>query len=379
MSKALVLSGGGARAAYQVGVLSAVNDILSQKSGPNPFPIICGTSAGAINALALASHAGSFREAVDDVIDIWGNLSMDKVIRTGWKDITGGFTRVGKSFFNQGVGAKQPLALLNNEPLKVLLEEHINFQNINQAISNGYLRAVAITAMAYSSGESVSFFQGACELKEWRRFHRVGRKSELTMQHLMASAAIPWIFPTVKIDKEYYGDGAIRQLSPLSTALHLGAKKIFVIGVGSNRNPAHWGKKKVVRHSPSLGQIFGHLLNSAFIDSLDGDLEHLELINRLLEMIPEDEEKQSLGLRKVDTLVISPSKELDKIAGRNVRYLPKSLRLLMRTTGATARSGGAAAASYLLFVNHFCNELIELGYQDAMWERESIESFFETD
>ncbi|MCW8193550.1 patatin-like phospholipase family protein [Proteobacteria bacterium 005FR1] len=377
MKSALILSGGGARAAYQVGVLSAVKDILPG-SAHNPFPIICGTSAGAINALALATHTGSFREAVADLYTIWGNIAIERIFKTGWYELSKSTLRLAGSLFNQGVGRDRPLSLLDNQPLREFLLETIRFSNIEKGIAAGDLEAVAVTALGYTSGESVSFFQGHPDLKGWRRARRVGRPAELTVDHLLASSAIPTIFPTVKIDREYFGDGAMRQLAPISPALHLGADGIFVIGVSTNRNPAHWDKRKMrPRHSPSMAQIIGHMWNSAFIDSLEGDLEHLERINKLIARIDEDVYTDSgTKLRPVKTLVISPSRELDKIAGRKVRYLPRSMRLFMGATGATARGGGAAAASYLLFAKSFCDELMELGYQDAMWEREAIQEFF---
>lgn len=169
----------------------------------------------------------------------------------------------------------------------------------------------------------------------------------------------------------------MRQIAPISPALHLGADRAFVIGVSSNRNPAHWGKRAIpAKHSPSMAQIIGQMFNSAFIDSLEGDIEHLERVNYLLSLIDEDQLQHAAHLRPVETLIISPSKPLDRIAGRKVRGLPSSLRFLMRSTGATTRGGGSAAASYLMFSHDYCKELMELGYQDAMWEREAIEAFF---
>jgi NTE family protein len=374
---ALVLSGGGARAAYQVGVLTALNEILPAWAH-NPFPIICGTSAGAINALAIATHAGSFTEAVQDLNHLWRNLKVDQVFRAGWRDLSKGFLRLGVSLFNEGVG-RTPIALLDNTPLLQMLRATMRFENIDKALSEGDLEAVCVTAMGYTSGESVSFFQGKDHLSGWRRSRRVGVATKLTIEHLAASSAIPTIFPTVRIGGEYFGDGAMRQLAPISPALHLGADKLFVVGVSGNRNPARWAKKRLpARHSPSIAQIVGHMFNSAFIDSLEGDIERLDSVNTLLEMIPQSmRESVGLSLRPVSSLIISPSRELDKIAGRKIRYLPKSLRFFMRATGATARGGGAGAASYLLFAQPFCDELMELGYQDAMWEKDNIQAFFE--
>lgn len=374
-SNALILSGGGARAAYQVGVLQALADILPGLH--NPFPIICGTSAGAINAAALAAHNGNFREAVLDLAELWQHIKVEQVFRTSWTPLVTSLARIGASLFNQGVSSGKPLALLDNSPLRELIQKAIPFDNIERRIVAGELTAICVTALGYHTGESVSFFQGAADLVGWRRYRRVGAPATLTAEHLMASSAIPTLFPTVQINREYYGDGAMRQIAPISPALHLGADRAFVIGVSSNRNPSQWGKQAMpAKHSPSMAQIIGQMLNSAFIDALEGDLEHLERINHLLSLVDQDTHKDAPKLRKVETLVISPSKPLDRLAGRKVRSLPSSLRFLMRSTGATIRGGGAAAASYLMFSHEFCTELMELGYQDAMWERDAIEAFF---
>lgn len=382
-NNALILSGGGARAAYQVGVLRAVSDILPHLN--KPFPIICGTSAGAINAAALAAHDGEFHEAAHALANTWKELQIDQVFKTGWIPLVGGLLKVLFSFFNQGSTSGKPLALLDNSPLRSLLGELINFDNIQVRIDNGDLSALSITAMGYNSGESVNFYQGAKTLRQWRRYRRVGIATKITLDHLMASSAIPIVFPTVEIDKQYFADGAMRQMAPISSALHLGADRIFIIGVSGNRSKGAWGsvskKAPRVRHSPSIAQILGQMFNSAFIDALEGDIEHLERVNDLLGLAMKDREDSDATrhLRPVDTLIISPSKPLDKIAGRRVRSLPPAIRHFMRSSGATAKGGGAAAASYLLFSHEYCDELMELGYQDAMWESKAIERFFQNE
>ncbi len=375
---ALILSGGGARAAYQVGVLKAVAEILPE-SHDNPFPIICGTSAGAVNALALAAHPGTFKQSVDNLTNLWQNLSLDQVYLYGWTDLLKGFGRIGASFFNQGVGSR-PLSLLDTSPLEKFLTDTVNFKHVARRIRNGRLHAVSVTAMGYTSGESLSFFQGQPELTSWQRCRRAGVPTELSIKHLLASSAIPTIFPAVKIHREYFGDGALRQLAPLSPALHLGADSLFVIGVSGNRNPKHWGQRVKVNHSPSMGQIMGNLLSGAFIDALENDLERLERLNSLIDLIPDDiKASQEVSLKTIKDLVISPSEELDDIAGKNLHHLPKSIRFFLRATGAKGKGGGAAAASYLLFSKPFINDLIELGYKDTMWESGNIEKFFSID
>lgn len=376
MKRALILSGGGARAAYQVGVLQALAKILPEGSA-NPFPIICGTSAGAINALALASHPGDFREAVTALGKIWQDLSIDQVYKHGWTDLIKGVGLLGFSLFNEGVGRQRPLSMLDNAPLWNLLGSRIRFENLDPAIESGKLSAVSVTAMGYTSGESVSFFQGASALQGWNRYRRIGTPTRLKLEHLLASSAIPTVFPAVRINREYFGDGALRQLAPISPALHLGADAVFVIGVSQNRDKRYKSKRTFTRHSPSMAQIVGQLFNSAFIDALEGDLEHLERINELIELIPDGRRDASnLPLRSVANRVISPSRPVDNIAGRKIRYLPKSLRFFLRAIGATAKGGGATAASYLLFHQSFIQEMMELGYQDTMWETESVKTFF---
>lgn len=380
MKNALILSGGGARAAYQVGVLKAIKEIIPTKT--NPFPIICGTSAGAINAVSLASRADDFAFAVDNLESFWGNLTTDHVFKSDWWSVSKGGLSLFASLFNQGIGKNKPISLLNNDPLRDFLSQAIKFDSLDSMIEKGALEAICVTAMGYTTGESISFFQNKSQLNnspsQWRRHRRVGQRQQLTVEHLMASSAIPTVFPTVKLGDQYFGDGAMRQLAPISPALHLGADRVFVIGVSGNRNPTQWHKKpQPLKHSPSIAQIIGHMFNSAFIDSLEGDIEHLDRVNDLLKRIPDIQKEESHKLRPIESLVISPSKALDKIAGRNVRYLPPSLKYFFRSTGATASGGGAAAASYLLFCPEYSQELMDLGYKDAMWERGRIEEFFD--
>ncbi len=376
MKRALILSGGGARAAYQVGVLQALAEILPPEI-ENPFPIICGTSAGAINALALAAHPGNFKESVHALAHMWSNLEIGQVYLYGWSDLLKGLGLLGLSLFNQGVGRQRPLSLLDNSPLWNLLGSRIQFDNIQNSIDAGKLLAVSVSAMGYTSGHTVSFFQGHPKMLGWNRYRRSGVPTTIRLEHLIASSAIPTIFPAVRISREYFGDGALRQLAPISPALHLGAEALFVVGVSGNKKASKTKKRLPVKHSPSMGQIVGHLFNSAFVDSLEGDIEHLERMNELIRLIPpETLVNAGLKLRAVDNMIVSPSSPLDAIAGRNIRYLPKSLRFFLRAIGATAKGGGATAASYLLFSTEFISELMELGKQDTLAEAEQIRNFF---
>ncbi len=366
---ALILSGGGARAAYQVGVLKAVSEMLP-KSAHNPFAIICGTSAGALNATALAAHASHFRAGVLGLESIWSNLTADQVYRTEMTGISQRALKWAGALFLGRNSSVPPISLLDNEPLRQLIGRVIHFGRIQTAIDRGDLHALSVTASGYSTGESVSFYQGHASIKPWRRARRIGVPTLLTADHLLASAGIPVVFPAVRIGDQYFGDGSVRQLAPISPALHLGADKVLVIGVSaSNEVPPMTPQ---VRY-PSVAQILGHVLNSAFVDSLEGDVERLQRINRTLELIPE-EKRLEANLRKIDVLQISPSQPLEKIAGQHAKELPRSMRIFLRGSGATS-SSGSTIMTYLLFAADFCRELIRLGYHDAMRLEQQILRF----
>lgn len=374
MKPALVLSGGGARGAYQVGVLKAIAD-LHAKDARNPFSIISGTSAGAVNGVALAASANNFRLAVKKVEKIWSSLHVDKVYKAGAWDLFCGLGRLIGSLFNQGIGRSRPLSLLNNDPLRELLNHSIQFKNIQKRIDKGYLDAVGVSATGYTSGESVTFFQGRSEMKKWRQGRRVGVPTQLNVSHILGSSAIPAVLPAEKISREYFGDGALRQLAPISPVLRLGADRVLVIGVSGN--PAHVPRHEEETHSPSMAQILGHIFNSAFIDSLEHDIETLVKVNDLVGFVQNESPHSSPGdMRNIELLVIYPSMEFDEIAAKHVKDLPRAMRIAMRVIGATRSGGGASLASYLLFEKAFCKELIDCGYRDAMAQRESILEFF---
>lgn len=369
--RGLVLSGGGARGAYQVGVLSAMADMLD-RGAPNPFPIICGTSAGAINASALAANAGNYRSAVRGLERVWSNITAEQVYRTDLYACLRGILRWFFSGFTTGRTPERS-ALLDNLPLQRLLSLVVNFQRIQGNLDQGHLRALAITASSYATGESVSFFQGKDDLAEWVRARRKGKRSTIGVEHLLASAAIPILFPAGKVDGGYYGDGALRQLAPLSPALHLGASRLLVIGVSGNVSAGH---QRVLSGYPSMAQVLGHVLNSVFVDTLEGDVERLERINNTVRALGERaRRKHGIALKEVDVLKIYPSRPIDEIAAEHIGELPKGLRFFLRGSGAT-RSPGASAMSYLLFEPGFTNALIEMGRKDALARKEEILSFF---
>jgi NTE family protein len=375
MSKALVLTGGGARAAYQVGVLKGIASILP-RAVYNPFPIICGTSAGAINALSIAGRAGPFRLRTKKLERIWEDLTPADVYRTDATGVIKNTFHLMASFVHSGYGIGRPISLLDNSPLRQMMEDYVKFDYLDTAIENGELQAIAVTAMSYASGKSVTFFQGQEQISAWNRSRRRGEKIPISIDHLMASTAIPGLFPAVQIGRDYFGDGAVRQLKPISPALHMGANKLLIIGVSDN--PTHSQRSTEMQHSPSTAQIVGHMFNSAFIDAVESDLETLQSVNRLASALPQSlrEKNNITDLNPVDVLSISPSESIDKIAQKYLHELPTSLRLFLRLTGATARGGGSSAASYLLFEPGFCRELIAMGTADALAKEDAIRQFF---
>ena len=368
----LVLTGGGARAAYQVGVLRAIAAMVP-KGTPSPFDVLCGTSAGAVNVAALAANASDFRLGVRRLVNVWKNLHAGHVYRADLIGVTACSARWLAALVLGAIGAKRPVSLLDNAPLQAMLEKHLDLSGIRRAIDAGSLRAVAVTASGYTSGESISFFEAAPVLESWRRSRRVGVKAKLEVAHLMASSALPFVFPPVRIHREFFGDGSMRQIAPISPALHLGADRIFVITVAATgQSPS---PRVVTDRPPSVAQIAGHALNSIFLEALEADLERLERINRTIALLNAAAGGVAhLVLKQVDCLVIAPSEPLEQIALRHVRALPRTVRFFLRGIGAMRRSG-SNLASYVLFERPFCRALMRLGYRDAMGRREEIVAF----
>lgn len=379
----LIMTGGGARAAYQAGVLDEISNILQEEGWDpkdNPFGIICGTSAGAINATALASRADDFRESVSTMLQVWENFEVAQVYRAD----SLGVIRSGARWLSiMSFGwllnkwrKAPPASLLDNSPLEGLLTRMLDFNRLDQALASGSLRALAVTASSYTAGQHLTFYQTLADIVPWVRSQRLSQRDFITVQHLMASAAIPFIFPSVPLNwggrMEYCGDGSMRQLAPISPAIHLGAKRVMIIGAGRLSEPPNQSTEHA--QYPSLAQIAGHAMSSIFLDSLAVDIERLMRINKTISMMPPSVQKAS-SLIPVDILVIAPTERLDTIASRHTQSLPLPVRTMLGGIGAT-EARGSALASYLLFEASFTKELIALGRGDTQKKRQEVCDFF---
>ncbi len=360
---ALVLPGGGARGAFQVGVLKAISELLP-KGAVNPFQIISGTSAGAVTSIVLAAKARRFRHAVAELEDVWGNFRCHDVYKTDHLTLLKSSLRWLGAIVTGGL-ISMPSSLLDNSPLRALLSRNVRFPRIQHALDHGWLDAIAVTAAGYSTAQSHTFFQATPNHKNWARTRRVGVREDLLLDHVMASIAVPMIFPPVRMGGEYFGDGAMRQATPLSPAIHLGADRILVLGVRNevaDRAPAPGTKLD----SPSIAQIAGYMLDTLFMDGLYSDLERMTRINQLIDSVPEEHRAGTMrGMRAIDTMVIVPSEDVRDIAHRHHQELPMALRALLRGIGGK-RPRENRLISYLLFEQNFTREMIDLGYRDAM-------------
>jgi len=365
----LLLSGGGARAAYQVGVLKAISE-LCPEDHEMPFKIISGTSAGSINAIALASHDGSFSESVGRMYSVWSNFEINHVFKSDPGSL---ILRILRWVFARilpfGLGGKAPTSILDNSPLRELLSKKIDFSQITKQVISGKMDAISINTTSYSTGESITFYESHDNIKTWQRAYRKGLEQRITLDMLMASSSIPLVFPPVRIDGHYYGDGSMRQNTPLSPLVHFKARKIMIIGV---RKAAKRNTPDVIQSPPSLAQISGFVLDTLFLNSLDSDIERMTRVNGLVAQNPDKNKR----FHPIEHFIISPSEDISLIADEKFNTLPFSFRTALKLLGIY-KSGGKGLTSYLMFNKEFCNALIELGYKDANNRKDEIKQFLD--
>ena len=387
---ALVLTAGGARGAYQVGVLKRIGEISALKRGPTPFQIIAGASAGAINGATLAAGSSDYRQTTLKLAELWGKLKAESVFRTELTSLGGLSMQMLKDLvFGGMIGGGRAQSLLDGSPLGPFLAQHLPLHGIQAAIERGHLYALAITATDYSSGKSFTFIQGQKGHPMWQKSRRVCVATPIRIEHICASAAIPMVFQSVLIEtpqgSSYFGDGALRLTTPLSPAIRLGADRVFAISVRSQKaaekrmleEGLFKAPEKGHTKKPPLAQVSGVILNSIFLDHLDADVDHLKRINEIIENYGASQERTlhlSEPIRKIDSFIMSPSEDLGKIAEIHAGKMPFVVRYFMEGLG-TSRADSSDLMSYLLFDRAYTRELIDLGYKDACARIDEVEEF----
>lgn len=376
MNKALVLSGGGARGAYQVGVLSAIADIAQSSGIHQAFDIYSGVSAGAINATFLAAGADDFTASCKSLVDLWSQLKSNQVF---YSDVAS-IGKIGLNWMKAAsvagvVGPTPGQALLDTTPLHQLLKERLPFAKIQNNLDRDILKGLAITALDYQSSTAITFVQDKKNLPDWQKGRRKSEKTQITAEHVLASSAIPLLFPPVGVDQRFFGDGCVRNTAPCSPSIYLGANKLLVIGVRRQSPTAYETRVMQNQKAPSVGRVLNVLLNSVLLDGVELDVERLGRINSLIDQIPPGVH-ENLTYRKIDYVWVSPSADIGEIAAQKHMKLPPIIRYLLKGLGSIQEA--SEIVSYLLFDPSFCTQLIEIGYEDGMRQKEEIRRFLES-
>lgn len=366
----LVMGGGGARAAYQVGFLR----YLARRFPELRIPYITGVSAGAINAAHLAAHHGTFLQAVDELSHLWGDLTIENVFRVDAPSLARNALRWVVQLVSGGTGKSRVRGLVDTAPLRRFLSEALHtvdgeLTGIAYNLARDRLRAVALSTSSYTTGQSVTWVQGE-DIPEWERPQRRSRNTTLTVEHIMASAALPLFFPAIKLRNGWYGDGGVRLTAPLSPAVHLGAERILAISTRYGRSVTEANEPDIGGYPPPA-QVVGVLMNSVFLDLLDHDALGMERLNQLLDRLPE---KQHAGLRKVKLLTLRPSQDLGRLSSRYEADLPGTFRFLTRGLG-TRETESPDFLSLVLFQPDYLRSLMEIGEADAQARTAEIEEF----
>ncbi len=374
-SVGLVLTGGGARGAYQAGALLGIAEIIHQSHERLPYRVLSGSSAGAINCAFLACGSDYYLQVAKSLCELWENIVFSDIYKTDMGSLGHLGFRWAKGLTFAGLGTSSaPNYLLDTAPLKRLIEDNIDFSQLPRFESQG--GTLAINTTHYQTGAAITFFSDEDEKEIWKRNQRLSIRTKLEPVHVLASSAIPVLFPPVKIGSTYYGDGALRMKAPFSPAIHLGATKILAIGVKRMKATEDIiSEMNASVDHISLSDIAGVLLNSVFLDSLDSDLERLERINATLSNYNSAESKAT-ALKTIDVLAIRPSQDLGEMAKPTLEYFPKTLRHLLSGAGANSKRG-SDLLSYLSFHPTYTKKLIELGRQDALAQSDQVRQFFD--
>lgn len=377
LNKGLVLSGGGARGAYQVGVLSAIADIAQASGIHQAFDIYSGVSAGAINASFLAAGVEEFADSAKDLVDLWSQITSNQVF---YSDVASlgkiGFNLMKSVSVGAMAGSTPGQALLDTTPLRQLIQERLPFAKIQNNIDRGSLKALAITALDYQTSTAITFVQGEEGVSDWEKSRRRSEKTQITTDHVLASSAIPLLFPPIGVGDRYFGDGCIRNTAPCSPSIYLGAQKLMVIGVRRQSRTAYDAHILQSHKAPSVGRVLNVLLNSVLLDGVEVDIERLSKINAMVDEIPPGIH-ENIPYKKVDFVWISPSADIGAIAAEKHMKLPPIIRYLLKGLGSI--NDASEIVSYLLFDPSFCTQLIEIGYEDGMKQKDEIRRFLESE
>lgn len=366
---AIFFTGGGARGAYQAGVMKALAEI--HPTHEMPVDIYSGVSAGAINAAFLAAHA-DFQHGVRKLLQVWSQINCGQVFEVGNFSLIKSVCRTSAEIIMRNT-PEDGHYLLHTEPLRELIESNINFNNVNKNIDDGLLHSVVVTALNYESSETISFYNTPHEVEERTKFRYSTEKTKITSDHVMASTAIPLFFPPVKINDVPYGDGSFRNNHPLRTAIAMGVNKIIIVGINHDANHEELVKSASLKHGVSFGKLFSMVFNSIFHDNIEIDIETLKYINSNISALHQNE-KDKIPFRHIDYIYLRPSVDFGPLALKLEKKLPKLLRYLFGGFGSSGQSSDMI--SYLMFEAEYCHELINLGYQDTMNRKEEITAFF---